>query len=161
MINIGDKVENKTILLTGNEQAQLNDYLDKYLVIYFYPKANTSGCTTESNDFNELHSEFIENDTEILGASKDTLKRQENFKAKYRFNFELIADEQEELCHYFDVIKEKKNYGRTYMGIVRSTFLIDDKGVLIKEWRNLRVKNHAQDVFDFIKGLSRSSSTEG
>ncbi|HFC30635.1 MAG TPA: peroxiredoxin [Oceanospirillales bacterium] len=153
MINIGDKVENKTVLLTGNKQAHLHDFLDKYLVLYFYPKANTPGCTTESNDFNDLLENFQKLKVNILGASKDTLKRQENFKAKYGFRFDLIADEQEDLCHYFDVIKEKKNYGRTYLGIVRSTFLIDDKGILIHEWRNLRVKNHAQSVLDYISQI--------
>ena len=153
MMKIGDKIENKEILLTGNKQAHLHDYLGKNLIIYFYPKANTPGCTTESNDFNELFTDFQKNNTNILGVSKDTLKRQENFKEKYGFAFDLVADEAEELCHYFDVIKEKKNYGRTYMGIVRSTFLFNAKGQLIQEWRNVRVKNHAQAVFDAVKNI--------
>lgn len=154
MIKIGEKVKDFDILLTGNKQSKLSDYLGKYLVLYFYPKASTSGCTTESCDFTELHPQFSNKNTQILGASKDTLKRQENFKAKYNFTFDLIADESEEVCHYFGVIQEKKNYGRTYMGIVRSTFIIDPKGVLIKEWCNLRVKGHAQAVYEFIKSLS-------
>ena len=154
MIKIGEKVKDFDILLTGNKQAKLSDYLGKYLVLYFYPKASTPGCTTESCDFTELHPQFSNKNTQILGASKDTLKRQENFKAKYNFSFDLIADESEEVCNYFGVIQEKKNYGRTYMGIVRSTFIIDPKGVLIKEWRNLRVKGHAQEVFEFIENLS-------
>ncbi len=154
MIKIGEKIKDFDVLLTGNKQAKLSDYQNKYLVLYFYPKASTPGCTTESCDFTELHPQFSTKNTQILGASKDSLKRQENFKAKYDFTFDLIADESEEVCNYFGVIQEKKNYGRTYMGIVRSTFIIDPKGVLIKEWRNLRVKGHAQAVYEFIEGVS-------
>ncbi len=153
MIKIGEKIKDFDILLTGNKQAKLSDFLGKYLVLYFYPKASTPGCTTESCDFTELQPQFSDKNTQILGASKDTLKRQENFKAKYNFTFDLIADESQEVCNYFGVIQEKKNYGRTYMGIVRSTFIIDPKGILIKEWRNLRVKGHAQAVYEFIESL--------
>ena len=154
MVKIDEKIKDFDILLTGNKQVRLSDYLGKYLVIYFYPKASTPGCATESCDFTELFPQFSDLNANILGASIDSLKRQENFKAKYNFAFDLIADTEEQVCNYFGVIQEKKNFGKTYMGIVRSTFVIDPQGVLIKEWRNLRVKGHAQAVYDFIEGLN-------
>ncbi|MBL4661950.1 MAG: peroxiredoxin [Alcanivoracaceae bacterium] len=153
MVKIDEKIKDFDILLTGNKQARLSDYLGKYLVIYFYPKASTPGCTTESCDFTELFPQFSDLNANILGVSIDSLKRQENFKTKYDFAFDLIADTEEQVCNYFGVIQEKKNFGKTYMGIVRSTFVIDPQGVLIKQWRNLRVKGHAQDVYDFIESL--------
>ena len=151
MIKIGEKIQDFDILLTGNKPAKLSDYQGKYLVIYFYPKASTPGCTTESCDFTELHPEFSEVNANILGASIDSLKRQENFRAKYNFTFDLIADTEIEISNYFGVYQEKKNFGKTYMGIVRSTFVISPEGKLIKEWRNLRVKDHAQEVYEFIQ----------
>ena len=153
MVKIDEKIKDFDILLTGNKQARLSDYLGKYLVIYFYPKASTPGCTTESCDFTELFPQFSDLNANILGVSIDSLKRQENFKTKYDFAFDLIADTEEQVCNYFGVIQEKKNFGKTYMGIVRSTFVIDPQGVLIKQWRNLRVKGHAQGVYDFIESL--------
>jgi len=153
MVKIEEKTKDFDVLLTGNKQAKLSDYRGRYLVLYFYPKASTPGCTTESCEFSELFPQFSQNNAAILGASKDSLKRQENFKEKYQFAFDLIADTSGELCNYFDVFKEKKNFGKTYMGIVRSTFVINPQGVLIKEWRNLRVKGHAQEVFEFIQAL--------
>ena len=151
MVKIDEKIKDYDILLTGNKQAKLSDYQGKFLVLYFYPKASTPGCTTESCDFTELFPQFSESNANILGISIDSLKRQENFKAKYNFAFDLIADIEEKVCHYFGVIQEKKNFGKTYMGIVRSTFVIDANGMLIKEWRNLRVKGHAQAVYEFIQ----------
>jgi len=151
MVKINKKIKDFDILLTSNKQAKLSDYQGEYLILYFYPKANTPGCTTESCDFTELFPDFRKVNANILGISIDSLKKQENFKNKYNFAFDLIADIDEEVCHYFDVIKEKKNFGKTYMGIVRSTFIIDSNGVLIKEWRNLRVKGHANEVYEFIK----------
>ncbi len=153
MIKIGEKIQDFDVLLTGNKPVKLSDYQGKYLVIYFYPKASTPGCTTESCDFTELHPEFSEVNANILGASIDSLKRQENFKAKYNFTFDLIADTEIEISNYFGAYQEKKNFGKTYMGIVRSTFVISPEGKLIKEWRNLRVKGHAQEVFKFIQQL--------
>ena len=153
MVKINEKIKDFEILLTGNKKAKLSDYQDKYLVLYFYPKASTPGCTTESCDFTELFPKFSQSNANILGVSKDTLKRQENFKEKYNFAFDLIADTEEEICNYFEVIQEKKNYGKTYMGIVRSTFVIDPDGKLIKHWDKIRVKGHAQEVYEFIESL--------
>ena len=153
MVKINEKIKDFAILLTGNKKAKLSDYQDKYLVLYFYPKASTPGCTTESCDFTELFPKFSQSNANILGVSKDTLKRQENFKEKYNFAFDLIADTEEEICNYFEVIQEKKNYGKTYMGIVRSTFVIDPDGKLIKHWDKIRVKGHAQEVYEFIESL--------
>lgn len=151
MVKINKKIKDFDILLTGDKQAKLSDYQGEHLVLYFYPKASTPGCTTESCEFTELFPAFKEANANILGVSADSLKRQDNFKNKYNFAFDLIADIDEEVCGYFDVIKEKKNFGKTYMGIVRSTFIINPKGELIKEWRNLRVKGHADEVYAFIK----------
>jgi peroxiredoxin Q/BCP len=153
MIKIGEKIQDFEILLTGDKHKNLSDYQGQFLVLYFYPKASTPGCTTESCDFTQLFPQFSNANTQILGASIDTLKRQENFKGKYNFTFDLIADTSQEVCHYFGVIQEKKNFGKTYMGIVRSTFIINPQGELIKEWRNLRVKGHAQEVYDYIQTL--------
>ena len=153
MVKINEKIKDFEILLTGNKKAKLSDYQGKYLVLYFYPKASTPGCTTESCDFTELFPKFSQSNANILGVSKDTLKRQENFKEKYNFAFDLIADTEEEICNYFEVIQEKKNYGKTYMGIVRSTFVIDQDGKLIKHWDKIRVKGHAQEVYEFIESL--------
>ncbi len=153
MVKIDEKIQDFDILLTGNKHAKLSDYQGHYLVIYFYPKASTPGCTTESCDFTDLHPQFDDANTKILGVSIDSLKRQENFKTKYNFTFDLIADTEIEVCNYFGVYQEKKNFGKTYMGIVRSTFVINPEGKLIKEWRNLRVKDHAQKVFEYIVSL--------
>ena len=155
MIKKGEKIKDFDILLTGNKTAKLSDYQGKYLVLYFYPKASTPGCTTESCDFTELFPQFEGINANILGISIDSLKRQENFKNKYNFAFDLIADTEEEVSNYFGVIQEKKNFGKTYMGIVRSTFIIDADGNLVKEWRNLRVKGHAQEVLESIESMNK------
>ena len=115
-------------------------------VIYFYPKDNTPGCTTEGQDFRDAIEAFKEVNTVIYGVSKDSLRTHENFKTKQSFPFELISDPDEELCKLFDVIKLKKLYGKEYLGIERSTFLIDSQGVLVKEWRGVKVKGHVAEV---------------
>ncbi|VAW46544.1 Thiol peroxidase, Bcp-type [hydrothermal vent metagenome] len=125
--------------------------LGHYTVIYFYPKDSTLGCTTEGRDFNQRLSDFKALNTIIYGASMDSMKRHNNFKAKQGFEFELISDPDGTFCHLFGVYQLKKNFGIEYMGIVRSTFLFDPKGILIHEWRKVKVKGHAQEVLETIQ----------
>ena len=138
---------------TSEQTVTLSELRQKNVIIYFYPKDSTPGCTTEGQNFRDLYAEFSELDTVIFGASRDGMRAHENFKAKQSFPFELISDPDETLCNLFDVIKLKKNYGREYMGIDRSTFLIDKEGVLRKEWRTVKVKGHVDEVLDAVKGL--------
>ncbi|MEC7917638.1 MAG: peroxiredoxin, partial [Pseudomonadota bacterium] len=125
----------------------------KRIVLYFYPKDSTPGCTTEGQNFRDLFKKFKKENTVIFGLSRESIKSHENFKEKQAFPFELISDPDEKICNQFDVIKEKSMYGRKYMGIDRSTFVIDEKGKLIKEWRKVKVTGHAQEVLDYIKSL--------
>ena len=154
MVSVGKRVENFILPATGDQQLSLSDFKGRNLVIYFYPKDNTSGCTRESEDFRDLYAQFQAAGTDILGVSRDSVKSHENFRNKYQFPFHLLSDSDELLCKQFDVIHEKKMYGRTYMGLVRSTFLIDSKGVLKQEWRKVRVPGHAQAVLEAIQGDS-------
>ncbi|WP_025732596.1 peroxiredoxin [Carnimonas nigrificans] len=137
--------------------VRLSDFTGKQLVIYFYPKDSTPGCTTEGLDFAALHDQFSAANTSILGVSRDTLKRHQNFKAKQQFPFELISDEDETLCRAFDVIKLKKLYGKEHYGIERSTFLIDAEGKLAQEWRKVKVKGHVEEVLTAAQQLAAHS----
>ena len=150
MVSVGKRVENFTLPATGNQNLSLNDFSGRSLIIYFYPKDNTSGCIREGQDFRDLYSQFTAVGADILGVSRDSVKMHENFRAKHEFPFHLLSDSEEQLCKQFDVIHEKKLYGRTYMGIVRSTFLIDAEGILQQEWRKVRVPGHAQAVLDAL-----------
>lgn len=150
MVSVGKRVENFNLPATGDQTLSLSDFKGRNLVIYFYPKDNTPGCTREGQDFRDLYDQFTAADTDILGVSRDSVKTHSNFKSKHEFPFELLSDKEETLCKLFDVIHEKNLYGRKYMGIVRSTFLIDKKGILRQEWRKLRVPGHAQAVLDAI-----------
>ncbi len=141
---------------TGEQTIHLKSLRGKNVVIYFYPKDATPGCTTEGQDFRDLHSRFKRANTVIFGVSKDPMPSHERFKEKQKFPFELISDENEKLCQAFDVIKEKNMYGKKYMGIERSTFLIDSNGKLAEEWRKLRVKGHAEAVLDAVKTLNKA-----
>ena len=138
---------------TGDKTIRLKDLRGKNVVIYFYPKDSTPGCTTEGRDFSALHNKFRRAGTVILGVSRDSIASHEKFKAKQEFPFDLISDPDEVLCKKFDVIKEKNLYGRKFMGIVRSTFLIDAEGKLRREWRNLKVAGHAEEVLEAVKAL--------
>lgn len=150
-ISIGDKVPNFSLEATSNKTITQNDLNDKFTVIYFYPKDSTPGCTTEGLDFTALQPEFNALNTQIFGVSMDSMKRHDNFKTKQNFSFDLISDPDAELCNLFNVYQMKKNFGKEYMGIVRSTFLVNDSGTLIKEWRKVKVKEHAQEVLEAIK----------
>ncbi len=136
---------------TGDQTIQLKNLRGQKVVIYFYPKDSTPGCTTEGQDFRDLHSKFRRQKTVILGVSRDSLASHEKFKEKQRFPFDLLSDPDEKICRKFDVIKEKSLYGRKFMGVERSTFLIDENGKLKKEWRKVKVKGHAQQVLDTVK----------
>jgi peroxiredoxin Q/BCP len=122
-------------------------------VLYFYPKDSTPGCTTEGQDFRDLHAKFQRAGAAILGVSRDSLASHEKFKEKLKLPFDLLSDPDEKLCRQFDVIREKSLYGRKFMGVERSTFLIDEKGKLREEWRKVKVKGHAQAVFESVKNL--------
>ena len=139
--------------MTGEKILKSSDLKGKKVVLYFYPKDNTPGCTTESIEFQGLKDEFEKLNTKILGISRDSIKSHEKFKDKYDFSFDLISDENEEICKAFDVIKEKNMYGKKYLGIERSTFLIDEENILIAEWRKVKAKGHAQIVLDHIENI--------
>jgi peroxiredoxin Q/BCP len=139
------------LALSGGTAATLADYAGKWLVLYFYPKDSTPGCTTEGLDFNALLPKFRKLGAEILGVSRDSLKSHQNFRARQGFGFELASDPDEQLCKAFDVIKPKKLYGREYVGIERSTFLVDPRGVVRHAWRPVKVPGHAQAVLDALK----------
>jgi peroxiredoxin Q/BCP len=133
--------------------ALSSDRKDGKLVLFFYPKAMTEGCTLEGQDFRDLHAAFKRARTTVVGISKDSCERQAKFKAKEKFPFELLSDEDEKVCRLFDVIREKSLYGRKFMGIERSTFLFDAGGRLAREWRKLRVKGHAAEVLEAARSL--------
>lgn len=138
---------------TRNKTIELKELRGKYVVIYFYPKDSTPGCTLEGQDFRDLHSRFRRQNTVVLGVSRDSLASHEKFRDKQSFPFDLISDPDETLCRQFDVIQEKTLYGRKFMGVVRSTFLIDDTGRLRQEWRGVKVKDHAAEVLQAVKAL--------
>ena len=141
---------------TGGQTVRLSELKGRQLVVYFYPKDSTPGCTTQGQDFRDLLEQFKAADTEVFGVSRDGLKSHENFKAKQGFTFELISDRDEALCQLFDVIKLKKLYGKEYLGVDRSTFLIDRDGVLRQEWRGVKVPGHVQSVLEAAQVLRKA-----
>jgi peroxiredoxin Q/BCP len=153
-----DEVANQTVKdfslpKTGGGTFRLEDATAKVIVLYFYPKDNTPGCTTEGLQFRELHKEFRKAGAEVYGVSRDSLKSHENFKAKMDFPFDLLADEGEAVCQQFGVIKMKNMYGRQVRGIERSTFVLDAGRTIRREWRGVKVPGHAREVLDFVKTL--------
>jgi peroxiredoxin Q/BCP len=157
-VNVGDKVGSIPLVLGKAGAANLSDYRDFWLVLYFYPKDNTPGCTTEGVDFNRLYPKFRKLGADVLGVSRDTVRSHQNFCAKHGFAFDLVSDADETLCRAFDVIKPKKLYGRDYVGIERSTFLLDPKGVVVAEWRGVSVAGHASEVLDTLLALQKAAA---
>ena len=152
-ISIGQSVPDFSAQATSGQQVQLSALHGSHVVIYFYPKDSTPGCTTEGQDFRDLYRDFQAANTLIFGVSRDSLKSHENFRGKQSLPFELISDKDETLCQLFDVIKLKKLYGKEYLGIERSTFLIDSQGMLQQEWRGLKVAGHAAEVLQAAQAL--------
>lgn len=152
-VELNQPVADFTAEATNETTVNLAALNGKNVVIYFYPKDNTPGCTTEGQDFRDNHAAFEAANTVVFGVSRDSLRVHTNFKAKHEFPFELISDPEETLCKHFDVIKLKKNYGREYMGIERSTFLINAEGVLVQEWRKVKVKGHVAEVLEAVQAL--------
>lgn len=154
MVNVGQPVPSFDLPATGNKNLSMDSFKGKNLVLYFYPKDNTPGCTREGQDFRDHYAAFQKANTEIVGVSRDSVKVHENFCTKQSFPFDLISDADDTLCGLFDVIKEKNMYGRKYMGIERSTFLIDSKGVLREEWRKVRVPGHVEAILESVQALN-------
>ncbi|GJM05653.1 MAG: peroxiredoxin [marine bacterium B5-7] len=152
-VSIGKKIPAFTLPATGDQTIKLSALKGKNIVLYFYPKDSTPGCTLEGQDFRDNIRKFSSRNTIILGVSRDKLTSHEKFKEKQSFPFDLLSDEDETLCNLFDVIKEKNMYGKKHMGIERSTFLIDEKGILRQEWRKVKVKNHVNEVLEALKTL--------
>ena len=152
-IKLGKKAPDFTAVATNDSLFTLSENVGKNIVIYFYPKDNTPGCTKEGEDFRDQFEAFAFHNTLVVGVSRDSVKSHDKFICKYNFPFELIADEDETVCQLFDVIKEKNMYGRKYMGIERSTFLIDSNGTLINEWRKVKVKGHVEEVLDAVNNI--------
>jgi peroxiredoxin Q/BCP len=150
---LGKPVPDFSVSSTGGSTFRPMKERGKKLVLYFYPKDNTPGCTTEGAAFRDLHSDFAKANCRVFGISRDSLKSHEAFKAKMKFPFELLSDEDETVCKLFGVIKPKNMYGRKVRGIERNTFVVDEKGVVAREWRGVKVPGHVQEVLNFVKAL--------
>ena len=152
-IKVGKKVPVFSLPSTGNKIVKLSDLKGKNIIIYFYPKDATPGCTIEGQNFRDNIRKFSSRNTIVLGVSRDKINSHEKFKKNQKFPFDLLSDEDETLCKIFDVIKEKNMYGKKFIGIERSTFLIDEKGILRKEWRKVKVKGHVEEVLTALKEI--------
>ncbi len=149
-MKIGEKLNNVKLLLEDGNNFSSDEFLGKKLIIYFYPKDDTPGCTKEAIEFSELIEDFKKNNTQIIGISKDSLEKHQKFISKHNLKVKLASDEDLEICKKFGVWVEKSMYGKKYMGIERSTFLFDQNLILIKEWKKVKVNNHAQEVLEYI-----------
>ena len=152
-MKVNSKAPSFSLPSTSNNEYSLKDSLGKYIVLYFYPKDDTPGCTIETNDFNKLLTKFKKLNCEILGISKDNLKSHNKFRDKYKIKFDLLADEEIKVLKKYKVWAKKKFMGREFMGIVRTTFLIDKKGKIIKIWNNVKVKDHAKEVLETLQNI--------
>ena len=155
MLKTNTKAPDFKLPSTSKDKYSLKDSIGKYVVIYFYPKDDTSGCTIETNDFNKLLSKFKKLECEVYGISKDNLKSHDKFRDKYKIKFDLLADEELTVLKKYKVWGKKKFMGREFMGVLRTTFLIDKKGKIIKIWDNVKVKDHAKEVLETLKNLSK------
>ncbi|MCX7554964.1 peroxiredoxin [Marinicella sp. S1101] len=155
MVKIDNKVWQQALSFTDGNQSSMAQRVKKNAVLYFYPRANTPGCTNESKDFSELYEQFQTLGCEVIGVSADSLKKQQNFKKKYDMPFELVADVEEVLCQAFAVIVEKNMYGKKFMGIERSTFILDGDGKVLHEWRKVKVPEHAKEVLTQVKEINQ------
>ena len=147
------KASNFTLPSTNKKSFTLSETLGKYVVLYFYPKDDTPGCTIETNDFNKLYSKFKKLDCEVYGVSKDSIKSHDKFREKYKIKFDLLSDEEIKVLKKYKVWGKKKFMGREFMGVIRSTFLIDKKGKTIKVWSNVKVKDHAKEVLETLQSI--------
>jgi len=157
-IAIGEAVPDFQCTATGDKTVKLTDYRGQYVVVYFYPKDNTPGCTQQGQGFRDSIEEFTALNAVILGVSRDTIRSHEGFKEKQGFPFDLLSDQDEKLSHLFDVIKMKNMYGKHVLGIERSTFLINPQGILVREWRKVKVKNHIDEVLQALHELTGDST---
>jgi len=153
IISYMNKVNPTTCVATSNQKIEIPDNKGRNIVLYFYPKDDTPGCTIEGNDFTELKKPFAQQNTVIYGVSRDSIASHEKFKQKFNYTIDLISDEDESLCKQFDVIKLKKLYGKEHMGVVRSTFVISPSGDILKHWDKVKVAGHAEEVLEFVKEL--------
>lgn len=152
-VTVGHPVPDFELAATGGQRFRLSEHRGRILVLYFYPKDNTPGCSNEAKDFARLYPDFANAGADILGVSRDSLKSHENFKAKLGLPFLLASDPEEAVCELFGVMKVKNLYGKQVRGIERSTFVIDGKGVLVREWRGVKVPGHAEEVLRFVQTL--------
>jgi peroxiredoxin Q/BCP len=155
MLKTNTKAPDFKLPSTSKDKYSLKDSIGKYVVIYFYPKDDTPGCTIETNDFNKLLSKFKKLECEVYGISKDNLKSHDKFRDKYKIKFDLLADEELTVLKKYKVWGKKKFMGREFMGVLRTTFLIDKKGKIIKIWDNVKVKDHAKEVLETLKNFSK------